>query len=106
MEFLINGEWWAIVPVHPTDPVLLRPDGVLSVGACNDITKSIYLSSDLSGDFLKKVLCHEIVHAAMFSYDVTLDWDEEELVAEIIATFGEEIIYKTNVLFHFIKGRY
>lgn len=106
MEFTINGEWWRIVAVHPNDKVLLRPDGVLSVGACNDLDKTIYLSSNLSGDFLKKVLCHEIVHAAMFAYDVTLDWDEEELIAEIIATFGGEIIYLTNILFHFIKGRY
>ena len=48
---------------------------------------------------LKKVLCHEIVHAAMFSYGVSLSLDQEEIIADIIATYGEEIINVTNKVF-------
>lgn len=37
---------------------------------------------------LKKILCHEITHAAMFSYNVDLSIEQEELVADLIATYG------------------
>jgi hypothetical protein len=48
---------------------------------------------------MKKVLCHEIVHAAMYSYNIILTYDEEEMIAELITNFGEEIIELTNKLF-------
>jgi len=48
---------------------------------------------------LKKVITHEIVHAAMFSYEVYLSPDQEEIIADIIATYGEEIINITNKVF-------
>lgn len=103
--FTINGETWRVVDVAPNDYILLRPDGFFTVGACDNLTKTIYLSSRLFGAFKKKVLCHEITHAAMFSYDVTLNEEQEELIAELIATFGEEIISITNALFYGIRGR-
>jgi len=37
---------------------------------------------------IKKVLCHELTHAAMFSYNVELTLDQEELFADLIATYG------------------
>lgn len=104
--FIINGEVWRVVDVDPQHPVLLRPDGYFTVGACDNRTKTIYLSKKLQGSFKKKVLCHEVTHAAMFSYNVTLTEEQEELIAELIATFGDEIIAITNVLFYGIRGRY
>lgn len=101
--FTINGERWWVVLVEPDDPALFMPSGEWAIGACNDSTKTIYISRLLHGDFFEKVLCHELVHAAMFAYDVILDHDEEELIAEIIATFGEEIIDKTDVIFDKIR---
>lgn len=35
----------------------------------------------------------------MFSYDVFLTPKQEELLADLIATYGEEIIYITNKIF-------
>ena len=52
---------------------------------------------------MKKVLCHEIAHAAMFSYNVELSLDQEELLADLIATYGQEIVYKTNKIFQRIR---
>lgn len=52
---------------------------------------------------MRKVLCHEITHAAMFSYDILLTAEQEELLADLIATYGEEIIYTTNQIFRRIK---
>lgn len=105
--FTINGEAWWVVLVPPDDIALLMPNGNFAIGACNDGTKTIYINSLLQGEEFEKVLCHELVHAAMFAYDVILDINEEELIAEIIATFGEEIIDLTDIMFERIRrGRY
>ena len=104
--FEINGEYWYLEFVSPIDPILIRTDGVLTVGVCDDFTKTIYISEVIYGDFFKKVLCHEVVHAAMFAYDVTLTDDQEELIAQIIAEFGDEIIDITNQLFYKLQGRH
>lgn len=105
--FSINNEWWQVILVAPDDITLLMPNGDYALGACNDPTKTIYISNVLHGKEFEKVLCHELVHAAMFAYDITLDYYEEEMLAEIIATFGEEIIDITNVVFEKIRrGRY
>jgi hypothetical protein len=43
----------------------------------------------------------------MFAYDVMLDLEDEEMLAEIIATFGEEIIDLTDIMFDEIRrGRF
>lgn len=102
--FNINGvEWW-ILAVPPFDGTLYRSDGSLSVAACDNATKTIYINNTLDGDFLRKVLCHEIVHAAMFSYNVIVSIEQEELLADLIATYGDEIIFITNKVFKKIKG--
>ena len=95
--FTINGEYWQIVMCSANHPMLIRNDGSLSVGACDDTSKTIYLNENLHGNFLKKVLCHELTHAAMFSYNVYLSLEQEELLAELICTYGEEIITITNI---------
>ena len=51
-----------------------------------------------------KVLGHEMTHAAMFSYGVQLTYDQEELLADIISTYGKEIVMVTNKVFKKIKG--
>ena len=103
--FIINKEQWKVVLCSAHHPMLIRSDGSLSVGACDDPSKTIYLSENLYGDFLKKVLCHELTHAAMFSYNVELTLEQEELLAEILCTYGEEIIDITNTLFYKLKER-
>lgn len=106
--FNINGEFWRVAYVPGNDYSLLKPDGTFAIGACDDYMKTIYLNRALQGDYLKKVLCHEITHAAMFSYNVSLSLPQEELLAELMATFGEEIIDITNIIFDYLKrkGRY
>ena len=39
----------------------------------------------------------------MFSYGVTLTLDQEELLADLLATYGEEIIATTNKVFRKMK---
>jgi len=97
--FDINGIWWKIEFTNMRNPALRRTDGTYALGVCDNKTKTIYLASWLEGSMLKKVLTHEIVHAAMFSYNVYLSLEQEEVIADIIATYGEEIINITNKVF-------
>ena len=47
------------------------------------------------------MLCHEMTHAVMFSYNVELPPEQEELFADLLATYGLEIIELTNYI---LKG--
>lgn len=100
-----NGEDWKIMLVSSNHPMLRLPSGDFTIGACDDHQKKIYVCEGLQPQKLKKVLCHEITHAAMFSYNVFLDGAQEELLADLIATYGQEIICITNKIFHRIKHR-
>ena len=103
--FKINGIRWYLKRVSPNHPKVKRQNGQYALGACDIETHTIYLSQDIPTWKLKKVLCHEITHAAMFSYGIYMTIDQEELVADLIATYGEEIIEVTNRIFNKIKGR-
>ena len=102
--FNINGIDWGIKLVSPNHPKLKRNDGSFALGACDNIIKLIYISETVPEYKIKKVLCHEITHSAMFSYGINLTIDQEELLADLIATYGEEIILITNKIFQKIKG--
>ena len=54
--FDINGIEWKIVKTSANHPKLFRSDGSLSIGACDHLTKTIYLNENLFGNKLKKVL--------------------------------------------------
>lgn len=97
--FLINNIYWKLTFVEPNYPLLINYDGDYSIGACDNLTRTIYINNTLTGNLLKKVLCHQLTHAAMFSYGVTLSLQQEELIADLISTYGEEIIYTTNKIF-------
>lgn len=103
--FSINGiEWRLEFVLHDSD-LLIRSDRSKTIGVTDNLTKTIYIDETLRGDLLKKVLCHELTHAAIFSYGVELDLMQEELLADLIATYGQEIISITNKIFERIKGR-
>lgn len=99
----INGEDWFIKFVSQYHPLLYRSDGSLSIASCDDNSKTIYINNQLTGQFFKKVLCHELTHAAMFSYNIDLTLEQEELLADLIATYGEEIINITNKVFNKLR---
>lgn len=99
----INGEDWRILFVSANHPALVRSDGSRTIGATDDLIKTIYLNDSLPSWKLRKVLCHEMAHAAMFSYNVELSIDQEELLADLVATYGQEIVDKTNIIFRRIR---
>lgn len=94
--FNINGETWKVIFVSPHHPELRRSDGSFTLGVCDDDKKTIFISANLDSRMVRKVLTHEITHAAMFSYNVDLTFRQEELVAMLIDTYGHEIINLTN----------
>lgn len=101
----INGESWRIVFTSSNHPMLMRSDGSYTIGACSDDAKTIYIRENLPAQLTKKVLCHELTHAAMFSYNIELSIEQEELLADLIATYGQEIISITNKIFCRLKHR-
>lgn len=102
---IINNIIWRIAFVPANDIILMRPNGSYSIGVCDNTLQTIFINERLSGLLLKKVLCHELTHAAMFSYGISLSAEQEELLAELIATYGEEIIDITNKIFNKLKER-
>lgn len=83
--------------------MLLTPHQTHALGVCDKITQTICIDKTLSPQKIKEVLCHEIVHAFMFSYMVDLTYNEEEMVAELMTKYGEEILDKTNIIYNGIK---
>lgn len=100
----INGENWKILLVSPHHPHLRRSDYGYTLGVCDDKLKTIFINDSLTDAYTWKVLCHELTHAAMFSYNVDLTLEQEELLADLIATYGLEITHMTNLVFNRIKG--
>ena len=102
ISFVINGIIWEVQIVPPTFPALLTTSGDFTLGCCDNNLKVIFISDGLDTKKFIKVLCHEITHAAMFSYKVKLTLDQEELIAD---TYGNEIIEVTNKVFYKIKNQ-
>lgn len=84
--------------------MLLNQNGEYTLGACDNNLKAVYISDILSEEKAWRVLCHEITHAAMFSYGINLCIQQEELLADLIATYGYEIVDMTNAIFIKLKG--
>lgn len=102
--FTINNIQWLIKLVPSFDPMLQRSDGTFTIGMCDNDLKIIFIDENLQGFLLRKVICHELTHAAMFSYGINLDVQQEEVLADLIATYGTEIISITNKIFKKLKG--
>ena len=99
----VNGEGWDICLVPPGHPNLTTPEGTQALGCCDDTIKTIVISNALHPGRMRQVLCHELTHAAMYSYDVPITDPEEELLAELVSSFGKEIVSLTDMVSHRLK---
>ena len=104
--FILNGIVWRIKIVPPDYPLLKMPDGKYAVGVCDSNYKLICVNNQIRGLYFKEVLCHEIVHAAVFSYNIQITRDLEEFLANFISKYGQQIIQATNTMFTNIKRGY
>lgn len=100
---IINGIVWRVRLVSPAHPMLLTPHNTHALGVCDKVTQTICVDKTLSPQLLKEVLCHEIVHAFMYSYMIDLSYSEEELVAELMSEYGEDMLRETNAIYNGIR---
>jgi hypothetical protein len=103
--FVCNGKTWNLAFVDPYSHMLTRSNGSKTVGVTDNNTRTVYLSNLLRGKFLDKVLCHELVHVASFSYNCEIDIRTEEIIAEFFSLYGREIIYLADDLMKSILER-
>lgn len=97
----MNGYLWHVKFVPHNSPELIDRMGEHRVATTDPNTLCIYLSNTLTGDFLNRVLIHELGHCAIFSYDLLDDvhrmvkkqyWIEaEEWMCNFIADYGLKI---------------
>lgn len=91
MVIEIAGQQWQILRVESHDPGLFV-DGTARQGACWCGKSIIYLSEELSGDQVSRVILHEITHAYIYATQAAIpeSWDEES-VCELIAIYAWEM---------------
>lgn len=81
-----------------------RSDGSLTIGMTNGLTHTVYIDDTLRGYMLDKVIGHELVHCFMFSYDININIDLEEFIADWVATYGRDLIYLLDNIIRELKG--
>ena len=91
MFFTINGTNWRVQYENALSGELRRSDGTISLGVTDRNTHTIYLSDKLQGFMERKVLIHEVCHAICMSYDVHLPIEQEEILCDFVATYGDEV---------------
>lgn len=123
-RFIMNGYLWNVRFTSPQDPILVDRTNTLTVGVTDPSTMTIYIADNLYGEFLTRVVLHELSHAMIYSYHYLelihryckkRFWiDAEELVANLIANRAKEIFERAYEIvgdeaIHFVPyelGRY
>lgn len=97
-RFVMNGYLWRVEYIDPYRSELIDRTGQRTVATTDPLRHTVYISNELSGDFLYHVLIHELGHCAMVSFDL-FDaihrmvhpecWIEaEEWVCNFLADYG------------------
>lgn len=105
MVFEMNGLRWNVIDVSPESEMLIDRNGYRTVATTDPKTRTIYLAGNLEGNFKKRVIAHEMGHAACFSYNLIKDihkccypWkrmEMEEWICNFVADYGEMIFQIT-----------
>lgn len=108
-HFILNGYFWHILFVPYDDSILIDRTGQRTVAVTDFQSLSVYLSSDLDGEFLHKVLVHELGHCAIFSFHLDEEirrvvkpeyWVEaEEWICNFIWDYGLKIFEVMSQIF-------
>lgn len=101
MAFVMNGYEWHILRVDPNDPRLVDRTRNIRLATTDPNDLCVYLSNELSGEMLTRVLIHELGHCAIFSYGLEHEihrfvkrryWVEaEESICNFLADYGRII---------------
>lgn len=97
----MNGLFWQIVYVDEENPMLYDRTGELTVATTDPVSCKIYMLKTINGDFKRRVLCHELGHVTMISYNLLDEihrmvkpkyWVEmEEWICNFIADYSLRI---------------
>lgn len=100
--FWLNGRAWRVVRVGPNDPALFDRTGKQAVATTDPRTGMVRISRDLHGDFLARVLVHEVAHCALVSFgmmDELHEWcapgrevEAEEWACNLLADYGLTVL--------------
>lgn len=71
--FRIGNDIWSVRTVLPTNSNLVDRTGNYRLATTDPTNKVIFVSSNLSGTMLRKVLLHELMHCMMVSNGLLID---------------------------------
>lgn len=104
-SFVMGGDLWHVIFISPNDVNLIDRTGRYTVATTDPVTQTVYLSEELSGDFLVRVLIHELGHCALLSFNLLdeihkvvlpMYWIEaEEWICNLLADYGR-VIFSTS----------
>ena len=86
---IVNGLKWRVV--FTDNPYNLIVDGTKRLGVTDREKLTVYLSDELYGDMLEKVLLHELTHVWLYSYGYDLPVGTEELISAFVDTYTGEL---------------
>ena len=105
LNFELNGIQWQIVWVDNKNSLLSRTDGSMSVGVTDMNTHCIYLAKSLHGAFLRKVIIHELCHCVCMSYNIYMPIEQEEMLCDFVATYGDQVFEIVDILTGYMGDR-
>lgn len=101
-QFLLNGILWKVKVVPSTSKMLIDRTNTHTVATTDPLTRCVYLSEELSGDFRETVLLHELGHCVMFSFNLIDEIHSfvepekwiyaEEWTCNFIANYGKRML--------------
>jgi hypothetical protein len=105
LNFELNSIQWQIVWVDNKNSLLSRTDGSMSVGVTDMNTHCIYLAKSLHGAFLRKVIIHELCHCVCMSYNIYMPIEQEEMLCDFVATYGDQVFDIVDILTRYMGDR-
>jgi hypothetical protein len=105
LNFELNSIQWQIVWVDNKSLLLSRTDGSMSVGVTDMNTHCIYLAKSLYGAFLRKVIIHELCHCVCMSYNIYMPIEQEEMLCDFVATYGDQVFEIVDILTGYMGDR-
>lgn len=103
MTFTINGIEWSVKFVHPMSKELLRSDLSRTVGVTDFPKRTVFLSNLLRGEFLRRVVAHELCHCYCFSNNCYIDIEEEERLANWVSLYAEDLVDTLRYIMPMLK---
>lgn len=97
--FKINNTIWSLQFVKPNSEKLMRSDGSFTVGCTDANDYTIYIADNVSGNFLHKIITHELCHAYFISYDVYMPIYIEEIICDTVSKYGRQIVDSSECIY-------